>query len=238
MTDCRARARVPDSTIGARWSPLQERVLGRTALVALVVLMFSAGCTSLFPAQPPAVVFDLGEPPRLEQSPMLIPGRIEVRAPSWLDTPAMQYRLAYQLPASRDAYIASKWAAPPAEMMQRMIARTLGIGDDPARPCRLRVELDEFVQVFKDPQVSESRVFARVELIDARGGARLASTEFEISQAAASPDARGGVAAHQNGVSKFISGTVNWLTDVGNKPGGPAQRCHGVGTSAPDKTQE
>lgn len=238
MTDFRAPARMPDSTLGVSWSPMPAKPLRRPALVALVALMFAPGCTSLFPAQPAAVVFDLGEPPRLEQSPMLVPGKIEVRAPSWLDTPAMQYRLAYQLPASRDAYTASKWAAPPAEMMQRMIARTLGIGDDPGRPCRLRVELDEFVQVFKDPQLSESRLLARVELIDTRGGARLASTEFEISQAAASPDARGGVAAHQNGVSRLISGTANWLTELGNTSGGPAQRCHGVGAPAPNKKQE
>lgn len=238
MTDFRAPARMPDSTMGASWPPVPANPLRRPALVSLVALMFAPGCTSLFPTQPAAVVFDLGEPPRLEQSPMLVPGKIEVRAPSWLDTPAMQYRLAYQVPASRDAYTASKWAAPPVEMMQRMIARTLAIGDDPAKPCRLRIELDEFVQVFKDPQVSESRLFARVELIEARSGARLASTEFEISQAAASPDARGGVAAHQSGVSKFISGTAGWLTDVGNRPGGPAQRCHGVVTPAPNKTHE
>lgn len=238
MTEIRGHSQIPDSAIESRWSPMPVNPLRRPALVALAALMFAPGCSSLFPAQPAAVVFDLGEPPRLDQSPVLVPGRIEVRAPTWLDTPAMQYRLAYQLPASRDAYTASKWAAPPAEMMQRMIARTLGIGDDPARPCRLRIELDEFVQVFRDPQLSESRLFARVELIDTRVGARLASTEFEISQAAASPDARGGVAAHQNGVSRLISGTANWLADLGNKSGGPAQRCHGVGNSAPNKKQD
>lgn len=234
MTDRRAPVHLLFSTIRTGFSPWLVPGLRRSVIMALSALMVSPGCTSLIPTQPAAAVFDLGEPPRLEQYPMLIPGRIEMRAPSWLDTPAMQYRLAFQLPASRDAYAASKWAAPPAEMMQRMIARSLSIGDDSARSCRLKIELDEFVQVFTHPQASESRLHARVELIDGRGGARLASTQFELGESAPSPDARGGVTAHQAVVARFIAATANWLIDQGEKPDGPAQRCRGA--SAAHKT--
>lgn len=145
-------------------SPNTPGGLRRIVLVALGAAVVSSGCSGLIPAPPTAAVFDLGDAAGLANVSIALADRVEVRAPSWLDTAAMQYRLAYQRPSSSGAYAASKWTAPPAEMLQRMIARTPVIGDDPAGSCRLVIELDEFVQVFEQPQTSAASLLARVEL--------------------------------------------------------------------------
>lgn len=238
MTGGHERIRTVHSTTAVRSSTMPKQGPRLATIVALLPLALSSACTSLLPTQATAVVFDLGDPPALEGLPALMPGKVEVLAPSWLDTSALQYRLAYQSPPSRNAYAASKWAAPPAEMLQRMIARTLRIGDDPANPCRLKIELDEFVHVFSQPQVSEARLFARAELSATRGGASLASNVFEIDQSADSPDARGGIAAHQAGVAKLLAGIATWLTNLGEAPNGPVARCRIASKGAPDNTKE
>jgi cholesterol transport system auxiliary component len=66
------------------------------------------------------------------------------------------YRLAYAEPLRRRSYAESRWAAPPAELLQAFLERRFVFPEaDASGPgCRLQLVLDEFEQRFDDPQQS------------------------------------------------------------------------------------
>jgi len=140
--------------------------------------------------------------------------QIEVEAPSWLDTPAMQYRLSYADRTRREAYAASRWAAPPARLLEHKLRQRLlgGAGSVPVQAggCRLRVELDEFVQDFAKPESSQAILEARVVLLAPRSDTLLAWQHFRVVQPAGG-DARSGVVALEAATRRFGDEIENWL---------------------------
>jgi len=165
--------------------------------------------------------YDLGPGEQQATAAAASPARIEVRAPSWLSNATMQYRLDYQQPAPRMAFSESRWASPPAEMLERKLARAL-TGDLPvATPaaehvtrngCRLRIELDEFSQVFDTPQSSHATIVARAELLPPRGDAAIARYLVTVREATPSPDAKGGVVGHQRASDRLTRELGTWLS--------------------------
>lgn len=171
-------------------------------------------------ASPAMYDLGLGEP--VTRAPAILPTSLEVRAPSWLSNAAMQYRIDYQQPAQRQAFAESRWVSPPAEMLERSLRRAFATnttgpaaGSAPAgNGCRLRVELDEFTQVFDTPQSSHASIVARVDLLPARGDAVIARQLVSIRENATSLDARGGVGAHQRASSQLARELAEWLTSL------------------------
>jgi cholesterol transport system auxiliary component len=163
--------------------------------------------------------YDLGPSQQHATAAAAIPARIEVRAPSWLSNATMQYRLDYQQPAPRMAFSESRWASPPAEMLERKLARAL-TADSPAAAgehvtrngCRLRIELDEFSQVFDTPQSSHATIVARAELLPPRGDAAIARHLVTLREATPSPDAKGGVVGHQRASDRLTRELGTWLS--------------------------
>ncbi|MDD5297159.1 MAG: ABC-type transport auxiliary lipoprotein family protein [Rhodocyclaceae bacterium] len=120
---------------------------------------------------------------------------VEISGASWLAGKGIPYRLAYADPDRRAVYANSLWLAPPAEMLERLLGRSLaGEGKSAPGVCRLRIELDEFQQVFDTPQGSRGELALRATLL-AQGGAPLGRRSFSLSRPAGSPDAQGGVRA-------------------------------------------
>lgn len=136
---------------------------------------------------------------------------VEVRAPLWIDSLGIGYRLTYAEPKRLREYTQSRWAGPPAQLVQQWLNRQLGLsgaGQGRTR-CVLRIDIDEFSQVFDNPQVSQGVIEGRVQLLD-RSRATLASNEIRIAKPAPSADARGGVAALTVAVDQLVADLFAW----------------------------
>lgn len=142
-------------------------------------------------------VYDLGVPPsRLATAPAVPPLAVEVRAPVWHDSPAIQYRLAYADPARLYDYSRARWAGPPASLVQQRLVQQLGLapaGQGGAK-CLVRIDLDEFSQVFAAPQSSRGVLHARLAVLD-HSRRPLADTAWRIERPVPTPDSPGGAAA-------------------------------------------
>lgn len=141
-------------------------------------------------------VYDLGPPAAPRPAASAWPLALEVRAPAWLDSPQIRYRLAYAEAKRLRVYSRARWVGPPAQLLRQRLEQRLGLlppGQGGAA-CLLRIDLDEFSQVFATPEQSHGVVCARLTWLD-RKRQTLAEGAPVIEQAAPSPDARGGVAA-------------------------------------------
>lgn len=186
----------------------------RYVFVALVVTA-ATGCTGLVTTPTAFTMYDLGDlPADTGRAPGIAPASVEVRAPSWLSTAAMQYRLDYVTPASREAFAESRWAGHPSEMLQRLVSTRLAAGMPGAGRCHLRIELDEFVQSFASTELSQTELIARVTLITPRDDVALARQTFVVRVDASSANARGGVAAHRDGARLFGDQISAWFTTL------------------------
>lgn len=142
-----------------------------------------------------------------------------VAAPAWLDTPAIVYRLAYQDAARPQTYSNSRWTAAPASLLaQRLRARLAAVseggvvsGSDGARAdYTLRVELEEFSQVFDAADRSRGVAVVRASLVNTAKRALIAQRSFSAERAAASADAGGGVRALTAASGELTDAIVAW----------------------------
>ncbi|MBS1191819.1 MAG: hypothetical protein H6R10_3611 [Rhodocyclaceae bacterium] len=180
----------------------------------LVLCLVLTGCVTAGKRGSDAgpAVYDLGPPAERQPAAAgLPPLAVDIRAPYWLDSLGIGYRLAYAEPGRLRDYARARWAAPPATLMQQRLAQQLGlipVGQGGAR-CLVRIDLDEFSQVFTMPQESRGVLQARVVLLD---GTRkqLAETALKIEKAAPSQDSRGGVAALEAAVAQLGTDLGRW----------------------------
>lgn len=182
----------------------------RGAAACALVLIF-AGCGTLGTPAPRFEFFDLGLSDPVDPVLRVAPERIVVRAPSWLSGAAMQYRMDYQRPTSRQAYSESRWVAEPAEMLRLSLDRALNADSAVQGECPLRVELDEFVQVFETPQSSYAQLTVRASLLTSRSNVAFARRSFAIREPAPTPDAAGGVAAQRRAAGRLVEALSSWL---------------------------
>lgn len=186
-----------------------------------------AACGSLGRLPSNFALFDLGLTSPVSVPPALVPAQLEVRAPSWLDNSAMQYRLAYRDPTRRHAYSESRWVAEPDEMLAVALDRALRRGTTEGQ-CRLRLQLDEFVQVFDKADSARAEIRVRAALLPRRGDHALAETDLSIDAPAPTADAGGGVRAHREALRRLAVALGAWLTGL-DRDGGEglntAARC-------------
>lgn len=201
------------------------------AILLSAVAAILAGCAG-GGARPVAVAhYDLGTAPPVAGAQALMLRGIDVQAPSWLGTPAMQYRLAYAEPGRRLGYAESRWAAPPAELLEAALRRRIASGetDLASAGCRLRIDLDEFIQVFDAPDASRALVEARVLLMAPRSDQLLARRAISLSRPAPQADARGGVAAFGELTGELSRDVAFWLVKLARDTPDIAERCRGQG---------
>ncbi|ATE62579.1 ABC-type transport auxiliary lipoprotein family protein [Thauera sinica] len=187
----------------------------RSIAAAAFLAAALAGCSAVGLQSPQVAFYDLGLADAVAVPAALAPVRVDVVAPSWLGSSAMQYRLAWKQPDRRRNYVESRWVAPPADMLAQSLGRALRAGDDggngAASRCRLRLELDEFIQVFETEQRNHVRLVVRAQLLPPRGVLPLAAHEFSRDDAAGTPDAEGGVAAARAAVRGLTADLAGWL---------------------------
>ena len=198
----------------------------RAALLLSLALL--AGCAIGPQARVGTANYDFGLPrsdkeanPRLQQDLVVA----EVTAPAWMDNSSIFYRLAYQDATRPQAYALSHWVMSPAALLgQRLrasIARASKAGvfapaDGVRAGYTLRLELEEFSQVFDAADRSRALLRLRATLIGRRN--IVAQQGFNLEYAAATPNAEGGVRALIAASDAAGEKLIDWLAANLKKP--------------------
>jgi len=180
-----------------------------TALLAAAAL---PGCSLLPPAAPPPVVYDFGLAPALPAADAAATSLplVPTTAPAWLDGTAMLYRLAYRDGAQLASYRDSRWAAPPAALLHERLRQRLVHFAPAAGAVTLRIELEEFSQVFDTPAGSRAVVRLRAALLAAGTGRLLRQKAFAEEAPSASADAPGGARALVQATDAVLARVLAW----------------------------
>jgi cholesterol transport system auxiliary component len=193
----------------------------RTALVfGLVLAALLAGCAA--PERGPAPVqYDFGDRPLAAapaQASTLPSLATNVQATAALDGTAMFYRLAYADEKQLRAYAQARWAMPPAELVQQRLREVLSQQRVVLKPGEgaqllLRIELDEFSQVFESPGQSSGLLRLRATVLKASsfGDKLLAQRSVRVQRPASSGGAAGGVRALSAATDAAVSELAQWL---------------------------
>ena len=195
-------------------APLSTPVSGfRSGLVSSLILSLSAlllsACVSGPAARVDPAVYDLGRVEALPATPLAL-SAVDVHAPSWLDSRAMQYRRSDE-PARRQNFTESRWAATPAELLAVTLRQQLGAAG--GEGCRLRVELEEWIQVFDNNGQSRQQLAAQVALRSSRSDSLIDRRGFSLEQAAGT-SAREGVSATIALEKQLAAGIQSWLQSL------------------------
>ncbi|WP_153117868.1 ABC-type transport auxiliary lipoprotein family protein [Rhodocyclus tenuis] len=213
-------------------NPTSRKRLPFAGSAALAAAMLLTACS--IGARPAPTLYDFGPPAaRLTTAPATTPLAVEVRAPHWLDSPGIDYRLAYADAQRVQEYAGSRWLAPPAQLLAQRLRQQLGAtaaASNVAAACILRVDLHEFSQVFEKEEQSAGVIQAQAVLLDARRRL-IAGRSFAIERPAGSADARGAAAALLAASDALGGELAGWL----NSSAPTARACAGsLGANAGD----
>jgi cholesterol transport system auxiliary component len=198
------------------------------AIFCMVLFGALAGCGGLSKSGSAAAVYDLGpgmvqelSSNRMAPLPALV--LAEVQAPTALDNLPVVYRLGYSDAQQLRPYAQARWSMPPAQLLSQRVRETLGqrravlnFADGvqgPPGTLTLRLELEEFSQLFESAGSSSGVVRLRATLTQAAqgGDALVAQRSFVLREAAASPDAAGGVRALTAAVDSAVLQLDQWV---------------------------
>ena len=193
-----------------------------------------AGCASVVPDKPVrATAYDFGPgavapSPAANSLPAIVLADIETS--SALDGTALLYRLAYSDPNQLQPYAHARWSAAPPQLIRQRLREQLGqvrpvldLTESAALartggsvPRVLRIELEEFSQVFDSPAQSFGLVRLRASLFEnAAAGERLLGQRNIVKRAPApSADASGGVRALAAATDAAAAEIGQWLQQM------------------------
>lgn len=181
--------------------------------IVFAALLLSA-CASGPRNAAPTRVYDFGMPaPRLAADPAWSRLAIEIKAPRWLDSPSIAYRLAYDDSLRLREYAGSRWAGAPAQLLGQRLQQQLGTASptgNAAVDCLLRLDLQEFSQVFDSPQASRGVLQVELGLFDARRQ-RIAVQRIVVERPAPTLDAQGGAVALVAASDELGKRIADWL---------------------------
>ena len=200
-----------------------------------------SGCAVQRPTSIP-VVYDFG-PGALQELPITRMAKLpplEISMPQTsvaLNTTAVLYRLGYADAQQLKPYPLARWSMPPAQLpplrlrglavdigLQLDLTRcpvpantpTIASASRPEPLHHLRLELEEFSQLFDAPDASSGvlRLRATLSQRGAGGEALLAQRSFIARQSAPSADASGGVRALTAATDQVVKDIEAWLAQV------------------------
>ena len=210
----------------------------RISAGAVFCLNFLAACSAL--PSPPVhpVVYDFGlaarqataqsVPPVVQRAPLVL---ADVESPGLPEgSTALHYRLGYDDAQQLRTYQRARWSQPPGRLVQQSVAAELGaeravLGSRAAREAAregnngvlvLRLELEEFSQVFSSASQSEGVLRLRATLAEPTPqGERLrAQRVFEARPLAPSADAAGGSAALAQAAHQVARDVRAWVNQT------------------------
>lgn len=182
------------------------------AVLLLPILLAACGFPGVSGKAAP-VTYDFGlplaRPEKASAWPFLT---LEVNAPEWVDAAPIAYRLAYEEAQKLRQYADSRWVGAPSRLLAERLRDRLGMqsasGSAPA--CQLRLELQEFSQVFADQRQSRGVVQVQARLFDPRRRLLLEG-RFRIEERAVTADASGAAAALALAVERLGNDFELWL---------------------------
>ncbi len=192
----------------------------------LVTAAWLAGCSALPDKPVRPAVYDFGPgllmppaTPAVSATPLPALVLADIDASAALDGTAMLYRLAYADVQQLRPYAQARWSMPPAQLVRQRLREQLGRQRvvlnpvDGAAATTLRLELEEFTQVFEAPDRSSGLVRLRATLVDGAGGRerQIAQRRFVAQQAATGADAAAGVRALSAATDAAIDDIGRWL---------------------------
>ncbi len=202
-------------------SPTAGRLLRAVGAGALALLL--GACST-----PRSAVYDFGPGPtqataanRMAPLPTVL--LAEMDGASALDGTAMLYRLLYADAQQLRPYAQARWSMPPAQLLRLRLRELLGqrrslLGATDAVPpgtLVLRLELEEFSQLFGTAQSSSALVRLRATLGRSGSPARvLAQTSLVQQQPSTTADAPGGVKALAQASDALALQLDQWLQQV------------------------
>ena len=192
------------------------------------------GCALKAPSASPSL-YDFG-PGRLSrsadaapapapQAPALRPLIVaDIDASPALESNAVLYRLAYADAQQLKPYAQARWSMAPAQLVRQRLREHLGqsrtllnpgdsVGKGGVTPLTLRLELEEFSQLFDSPATSAGLLRLRVTVVQARSASEqtLAQRMVVVQRPAVSADAAGGVRALTAATDAAIEEIDAWL---------------------------
>lgn len=191
---------------------------GALAMLAMLALAAGllAGCAFGTPATVDEIRFDFGPAAPVASTgalPML--KVLDVIAPQMLNNDRLIYRLSYVDNQRTASYAKSRWTMPPAQLLTQRLRGTLSshgyvlTGGDGVHAPVLRVNLEEFEQVFDGESDSHGALTARVTLM--HDGKLLGQRTFVARVPASTADAAGGARALAAASDDFLTQLVAWL---------------------------
>lgn len=191
---------------------MSARIRGYTAVAA--ALLLSACSIGKLPPAPG--LFDLGPAqPRAAAAAGPQLQLIELSAPVWLASPGIAYRLDYSDAYRREVYRDSRWVAPPAALLtERLRQRFATAAPAGAKAVLLRLELEEFAQIFSGPSTSEVRLRVRARLGETTPTTAVQLKVFEVVKPAASADAAGAVKALSLASDELAEQVLVWAASA------------------------
>ncbi len=196
--------------------------------IFLIGTLALAGC-ALPGKRVPVTVYDFGpgtvrSQPAHRMTPLPALALGQVQASPALDGMAVLYRLTYTDAQQLKPYAQARWSMTPAQLVRQRLSEHLGQGRallspgdagpaGSATPPTLRLELQEFSQLFETPTQSVGLLRLRVTLVQpGPGGEQLvAQRSIIVQQPAQTADAAGGVRALTEATGAALQEIDTWL---------------------------
>lgn len=207
---------------------------------ATFCLIFLAGCSSLPSPPARALQYDFGPgalvaPPRDARALLAPLALADIEAAGRADTSvAVLYRLAYTDARQLRPYLTARWSQPPTQLVHQALRTRLGQrravlraddalgaaragGINGSLPDLLRVDLEEFSQVFSSPTDSVGLLRLRATLVEptAAGEKLMGQRVFMVQKPATSADAAGGTRALAEAAEQAAQELALWLEQLG-----------------------
>ncbi len=211
-------------------SSFRPRALHAVALLALALL---SGCSALPDKPVRATLYDFGPGPTVvapadRRAPLPPLALADIEADGTLDAATgVLYRLAYADAQQLLPYAQARWSMAPTQLVRQRLRQQLSLrravltaGEsasllrtDGALPLVLRIDLEEFTQLFQSATTSTGLIRLRATLIDntPAGEKLLAQRVFVVQRPASSADAPGGVRALAEATDAVAAELEQWL---------------------------
>lgn len=200
---------------GASLRPTHRPYSAGAALAVALAFGMLGGCAGN-PAAQADIRYDFGPPPQAATLGAMPAVKVlDVTAPETMSSNKLVYRLSYADAQQTASYANSHWTMEPAALLTQRLRDVLSqrgtvlTGSDGVRAPVLRVELNQFEQVFDSQTQSHGAVAARATLT--HSGKVLAQRSFVAQAPASSADAAGGARALATASDDLVAQIAAWL---------------------------
>ena len=210
------------------------RLPGRHMAITLAITLALGACSALPDKPSRSLMYDFGPGPLSAQAgtpqARLAPLAIDdITTPGGaLDNMAVLYRLAYTDAQQLRPYSLARWSMPPAQLVRQRLRDQLSqhrvvfnAGDSAALnrnqraalPFLLRLDLEEFSQLFSTPSSSVGLIRLRATLVEITpsGEKLIAQRRIVVQRPGTSADAAGGVRALTDATDAAIAEIEQWI---------------------------